>query len=84
MIGVKNHRFSFWICDATIRGKSNVPPTRKVKTMTHLTHRLLNALDRQRKLRATGGHFDERARLQSEIHDLRAAVAAESRRTFPV
>ena len=52
--------------------------------MTNLTQRLLHALDRQRSLRARGGHFDERARLQSEIHDLRAAISAESRRTFPI
>lgn len=43
--------------------------------MLSLTERLERAVNRQRELRARGGHFDERARLQSEIHDLRAAIA---------
>lgn len=43
--------------------------------MISLSEKLEKAVDRQRELRARGGHFEERARLQSEIHDLRAAIA---------
>ena len=41
----------------------------------HTTSELLiSALNRQRSLRVQGGHFDERALIQSEIHGLRASL----------
>jgi len=42
--------------------------------MNSITHELISALDRQRSLRTSGGHFAERAQLQSEIHGLRASL----------
>lgn len=45
----------------------------------YLTERLEAALERQRRLRVRGGHFDERAHIQSEIHDLRAAIGRARR-----
>lgn len=52
--------------------------------MESLTKKLASALDRQRLLRARGGNFDERARLQSDIHSLRAAIGAHVHRLPPV
>jgi hypothetical protein len=52
--------------------------------MMSLSEKLEKAVDRRRELRARGGHFDERARLQSEIHDLRAALARRVYRLPPV
>jgi len=44
-------------------------------TRDHLVDALMDALGRQEALRARSERFDERARLQSEIHALRAAIA---------
>jgi len=41
----------------------------------HLIEALTEALSRQQALRARSARFDERARLQSEIHALRALIA---------
>lgn len=45
------------------------------QSIESMTRTLISVLDRRRTLRAVGGHFDERARLQSEIHTLRATLA---------
>ena len=42
--------------------------------MEPVVRELISVLDRQRALRAEGGHFDERARIQSDLHALRATL----------
>ena len=42
--------------------------------MNAIVKELVSVLDRQRALRAEGGHFDERARIQNDLHALRATL----------
>jgi hypothetical protein len=75
MNNVKKHRFCFCVDGAKINPEARTFPQDEQDQTMHTTSELLiSALNRQRSLRVQGGHFDERALLQSEIHGLRASL----------
>ena len=55
-------------------------PSTPVGSLEDLLGRLMASLELQRRLRAGDGHWDELAAVQSTLHELRAALAAERAR----